>query len=76
MRAFVPVVTWADCFATFKTKVSRYLASNQWRLLSIEEASPVDPRRDYGEETWDMIAQTRADRAAITLGRFFSDTEH
>jgi hypothetical protein len=74
-KGFVSVTTWADSVETVKEKVAGYLASHQWRLLAIEDAKPIDERQDYGEESADMIARTRANPRAIILGRFFSYKE-
>jgi len=71
-KAFVRVTTWADSVETLKEKVSRYLSSYEWNLISIEAASPIDESRDYSEEIADMIARTRDNAKAIILGRFYS----
>jgi hypothetical protein len=75
-KAFVPVTTWADSADTAREKLSRYLESFNWHLISIEDAHPIDENGDYGEEVADMIERTRNNPKAIILGRFFSYKEN
>jgi|SRR5580700_1481265 hypothetical protein len=75
-KAFVNVTTWADSVETAREKLSRYLESFKWHLISIEDAHPIDESRDYGEEVADMIERTRDNPDAIILGRFFSYKEN
>ena len=74
-KAFVRITTWADSLEAVREKVSRYLESHRWKLLSIEDARPID-NREYVPDTADMIERTRANRDAIILGRFDSYKEN
>jgi hypothetical protein len=74
-KAFVNVIAWADSVDTLKDKLSCYLESYNWHLISIEKAQPIDESRDYGEEVAEMIAKTRNNPDAIILGRFFTYKE-
>jgi hypothetical protein len=44
-RTFVNVTTWADSLETAREKLSRYLESFKWHLISIEDAHPIDETR-------------------------------
>ncbi len=73
-RAFMTLTTWADSLDEFRDKVSRYLGSFAWELISIERATPLDESRHYGAEVEDMIARTRCNADAIILGTAHSST--
>lgn len=75
-KAFVRVSTWADTVEMLREKASQYLQRFHWRLLSVEEAGPVDGMRAYDDEIADMIARTRENPKAIILGEFFSYKEN
>jgi hypothetical protein len=75
-KAFVNVTTWADSIDSIKEKLSRYLNTHKWHLISIEKAHPIDETHDYGEEIEDMIERTRANPEAIILGKFNSYKEN
>jgi hypothetical protein len=75
-KGFINVVTWADSAESAKDKLERYLQSFEWRLISIEDARPIDEGKDYGEEIEDMIDRTRSNPNAIILGTFHSYWEH
>jgi hypothetical protein len=75
-KAFTNVTTWADSRDKVREKVSRYLESYKWHLISIEDAHPIDDNRDYGEEIAGMIERTRENPEAIILGHFFSYKEN
>jgi hypothetical protein len=74
-KAFTRITTWADSLEAVEAKVSRYLESYRWQLLSIESAAPIGDADTYDDETIDMISRTRANPTAIILGRFFSYRE-
>jgi hypothetical protein len=74
-KGFLIVTTWADSLETARQKLSRYLESYKWHLISIEDAHPIDETLDYGEEIDDMIARTVRDGNAIILGTFHSYKE-
>ena len=71
-RAFAKITTWADSSKTVEEKLSRYLETYKWRLLSMQDAQPIDEEHDYGDEIQHMIERTRENPKAIILGRFFS----
>jgi hypothetical protein len=75
-KAFVPVTTWADSADAAREKLSRYLESFKWHLISIEDAHPIDENQDYGEEIAEMIERTRNNPDAIILGTFYSYKEN
>lgn len=75
-KGFMNITTWADSAENAKEKISRYLETFQWHLLSIEMAQPVDEARDYGEEIEDMLERTRTNLDAIILGTFHSYKEN
>jgi len=74
-KGFLTVTTWADSLETARQKLSRYLESYKWYLISIEDAQPIDESLDYGEEIEDMIAKTENNPDAIILGTFHSYKE-
>jgi Na+/phosphate symporter len=71
-EAFTNIVTWGDSAEEVERKISDYLSSFKWQLLSMEEAAPIDENLDYGEAIGDMIERTRENPKAIILGSFFS----
>jgi len=75
-KAFVPVTTWADSAESAEKKLSDYLKSFKWHLISVEDARRIDEREDYGDEVAEMIDRTRSNPRAIILGRFFSYKEN
>jgi hypothetical protein len=75
-KAFVPVTTWADSVDCARRKLSDYLDSFKWHLVSIEDAHPIEENRQYSEEVADMIERTRNNPDAIILGRFFTYREN
>lgn len=75
-KAFVNVTTWADSLDTVRAKLSAYLESFNWHLISIEKAQPIDEHLDYGAEVAEMIERTRENPDAIILGRFFTYKEN
>src|SRR5437870_1125475 len=74
-KGFLTATTWADSLDTVTKKLSRYLESYKWHLISIEDAHPIDENQDYGEEIAEMIERTRNNQDAIILGTFFSYKE-
>lgn len=74
-KAFARITTWADSEEVVREKVSRYLESYRWQLLSIESATPIAQGTAYDDEMTDMITRTRTNPTAIILGRFFSYKE-
>jgi hypothetical protein len=74
-KAFANIMTWADSSDTAKDKISSYLESFRWHLVSFEDAYPLDETRTYDDETSDMIERTKGNPDAIILGRFFSYKE-
>jgi hypothetical protein len=75
-KAFVNITTWADSVETIREKLSRYLETYKWHLISIEKAHPIDEAHDYGDEIEDMLERTKANPEAIILGRFHSYKEN
>ncbi|HEY3973977.1 MAG TPA: hypothetical protein VGM18_13305 [Candidatus Sulfotelmatobacter sp.] len=75
-KAFANVTTWADSREMARDKISHYLESFKWHLISVEGAHPVDESRNYDEEASDMIERAKGNRDAIILGRFFSYKEN
>lgn len=75
-KAFANIATWADSADTARQKISRYLESFKWYLISLEDAHPVDESRNYEEEVADMIERTKENPNAIILGHFFSYKEN
>jgi hypothetical protein len=71
-KGFMNVITWADSPGSIKEKLSRYLGSFKWELLSLDGAYPVEESADYGEELTDMIRRARENPDAIILGCFHS----
>ena len=59
------VTTWADSLDTVRAKLSAYLESFNWHLISIEKAQPIDEHLDYGAEVAEMIERTRENPDAI-----------
>ncbi len=74
-KAFARISTWASSEQELREKVSRYLQSFTWELLSVEAAKPIDEEASYDDETADMVRRTRENEEAIILGRFFSYRE-
>jgi hypothetical protein len=74
-KGFLIVTTWADSLDTAQEKLSRYLESFKWHLISIEDAHPIDENQDYGEEIAEMIERARNNPDAIILGTFHSYKE-
>jgi hypothetical protein len=74
-KAIVNVTTWAESAKGAREKLSRYLESFRWHLISVEETHPISESEKYDEEVEDMIEKTRSNTAAIILGRFFSYKE-
>lgn len=75
-KAFANITTWADSIDTAKDKISRYLESFRWHLISVEDAHPVDESHAYDDEASDMIERTKGNPDAIILGHFFSYKEN
>jgi hypothetical protein len=71
-KAFARITTWASSEDALKEKISSYLESFNWRLLSIERARRIQEKDPLDDETAEMITRTRANEQAIILGRFFS----
>jgi len=75
-KAFVNLTTWADSVEVIRKSVSRYMETSKWHLISIEDAHPIDDKRNYDEEVIDMIERARENPGTIILGRFFSYKEN
>lgn len=75
-KGFVNVTTWADSTEAIREKLTRYLATFNWHLLSITREVPVDDSRDYGDEINDMIERASTNPQAIILGTFYSYKEN
>jgi hypothetical protein len=75
-KGFVNITTWADSVETVREKLSRYLETFKWHLISIEKAQPIDESHDYGNEIEDMLERTRSNPDAIILGTFHSYKEN
>jgi len=75
-KGFVNITTWADSIETIREKLSGYLESLRWHLISIEKAQPIDESQDYEDEIEDMLERTRSNPDAIILGTFHSYKEN
>jgi hypothetical protein len=75
-KAFANILTWGDSVGGVQEKISQYLKSFKWELLSIADASTVEEDHDYGDEINSMIERTQGNPQAIILGRFFSYKEN
>lgn len=75
-KGFMNITTWADSIETIKEKLSRYLETFKWHLVSIEKAHPIDESHDYGDEIERMLERTRSNPDAIILGTFHSYKEN
>ena len=71
-KGFMNVVTWASSPDAIGEKLSRYLGTFNWQLLSVEDIRRVEDSGNYGEELTDMIERARRNRNAIILGCFHS----
>jgi hypothetical protein len=69
---FMRVTMWASSQEHLLQKLEAYLAEYNWKLLSAEHTSLVDPSRDYGDEYNQMIDETLQDRNAIRFGTYHS----
>lgn len=75
-KGFVNITTWGDSIETIREKLSRYLETFKWHLISIEKAHPIDESHDYGDVIEDMLDRTRSNPDAIILGTFHSYKEN
>jgi hypothetical protein len=75
-KGFANVTTWADSADMLKDKLSRYLESFKWHLISLEDAHAIEEDHIYNDELSEMIERTRNNPDAIILGRFFSYKEN
>jgi hypothetical protein len=74
-KGFMNVITWADSKDSIRDKLSRYLESFKWQLLSVDDVWPVDELSEYGEELAEMVERARQNPNAIILGCFHSYRE-
>jgi hypothetical protein len=74
-KGFMNLITWASSPDLIREKLSRYLGSFNWELLSLEDIRRVDDSSTYGEELTDMIERARPNPNAIILGCFHSYRE-
>jgi hypothetical protein len=74
-KAFARIATWASSQEALWEKVSGYLESFKWQLLSIETAHPIHEDQGLDAETAQMIRRTRESTKAIIIGPFFSYRE-
>ena len=75
-KGFVNVTTWADSVEGVREKVTRYLQTFNWHLLSVARAVPIDDSCDYDSEIEDVIERTSTNPQAIILGTFHSYKEN
>jgi hypothetical protein len=69
-RAFTVVTTWAASLEEFTQRCDDMLETYGWKLLGVEKANPVPDDSSFDDEVEDMLARTRANRAAIIYGTF------
>jgi hypothetical protein len=75
-KGFLNIATWAGSTEEVREKLSHYLDTFRWHLLSITRALPIDDSRDYGDEINDMIERASTNPQAIILGTFYSYKEN
>ncbi|MGO8934582.1 MAG: hypothetical protein ACLPLZ_08505 [Terracidiphilus sp.] len=67
---FMNIVTWANSEESVAEKISTYFGTFQWRLLLIDEASPIKDPSGCGPEIQEMIERAEQNPNAIILGTF------
>ena len=70
------ITTWADSVEAAKEKISAYLSTFDWHLISVDRADQIDDSRDYGEPIAEMLERTRSNPDAIILGTFHTYKEN
>jgi len=75
-KGFLVVTTWAETNEAAREKLTRYLESFNWHLISVEDSHPIDENHDYGDELEEMISRTQNNPEAIILGTFHSYKEN
>jgi len=69
---FMNAVIWADAPELAAARLSRYLATFDWHVVSVEDISIACDDLVYQEKMQEMIDQARVNPEAIVLGDFHS----
>ena len=69
-NAFTNITTWARSPEEFEQKCRRMLEGYGWRLLGVENSSPVAARSHFSDEVEDMLERTAQNPNAIIYGTF------
>jgi hypothetical protein len=75
-KGFMNVTTWATSAESAREKLAKYIERFNWRIISVEDAHPIDDSEEYDEQMEDMIARTRTNPNAIILGTFHGYKEN
>lgn len=74
-KGFMNVIVWGASETSARDRLSQYLESFTWRLLSVPEVERVDESKGYGEDVLAMVERARQNPKAIILGCFHSYRE-
>jgi len=70
---FMNIVTWADSADTAQRKIAEYLATFNWHIVGVEEASPIKQDFVYdSDEFQEMVDRASSNPEAIICGTFHS----
>jgi hypothetical protein len=69
---FMNIVTWAPDSEVAIQKITTYLGTFNWQVVSVERSNLVDDNVIYGEDIEDQIERARGNKMAIILGTFHS----
>jgi hypothetical protein len=68
--AFTNVITWGETSEEAIEKVRKVSAEYRWIVIGIEDASPVDHDKVYGDDLNDLIDQASTNANAVLFGTF------